>query len=353
MDMPKSSKRFTGAFQKDKKRVFGYSYISQEDANKKAKDKWESKYNSPLPQPSSQGRVVETFHDLAVTFYQPTIINAPLNTYNGYWRDTYKRHIEKALGAKPFRELLKVDFDNLINVLDSYNKKMKAKIVCKAIIHQAKLNNIPLNVSAAAIEEINIGRKPEPAPLRINSKDVRDKVAMCERHMYLPLYILGTIGVRKGELIALKHKDIDREDPNNLAIHICRQRLKDGSLDLPKGGKTRRFEIDQEFLDMVDAYANQDSEWLITPGGKAPFSHSSFGREWKKLGFEKGIGPHQLRHFVATLLANSAGLLATQKVLGHRHATTTERYTHADSVSTTDAIRVSTQNWKSVVNHED
>lgn len=333
--------RFKGSYQKEKKRAFGYSYKSQQEADANARKRWEELYRSQ----KHEEREVETVHDLAFTLYEPTIANRGVNTYNGYWRDTYVRHIKPSLGELHWSQLTKIVIVSFLNSLPGYNARMKSKIVIKAIVKESIENGVPLRITAESIESINIGKKPAPAELRITSADVKQRMEMCEPHMLLPLYILGAAGLRKGELIALKHSNIDRDE---MKLHVASQRLKNGELALPKGGRTRVINITAEFIAMVDRFANQESEWLVTPGGRAPFSHSGFGREWTKLGFDKGVGPHQLRHLVATLLANHAGLVATQKVLGHRHTTTTDRYVHAENIDTSDAIRMSTEELGSV-----
>ena len=345
MDMHKSSKRIAGTYQKNGKRAFDYSYISKEDADQKAKLKWEQKYGSHS-QPSNQNREVETVHDLAVTLYLPTIKNRAINTFHGYWRDSYKRHIEEAIGPLPFGELRKFHIVSFLNTLPSYPARMKAKIVLRCIVQESIENGVPMNITPEAIRGINIGKKPPRATLRIANSDVKRAAAICPPDMVLPLYIVTTLGIRKGELIAIKNSSLDRE---KMMLHIDRQRLKNGTLALPKGGRSRSIEVSPDFIAMVDAHADLDSEWMMTHG-EEPWSHSAIGREWRKLGFEKGVGPHQLRHLAATYFANNVGLLQAQKVLGHAHATTTDSYTHVEGVNTKEAVRLSTKQWESVVN---
>lgn len=146
------------------------------------------------------------------------------------------------------------------------------------------------------------------------------------------LELLYATGVRISELIHVKQDDID---------------FSTGYLKvLGKGNKERIVPLPASTLKKISGYIkyvkssisknnNDNNALFINRSG------NSLSRQgvWKlikkyclKVGIEKSISPHTLRHSFAThLLEGGADLRALQTLLGHSDISTTERYTHITS----------------------
>ena len=150
----------------------------------------------------------------------------------------------------------------------------------------------------------------------------------------LLLEMLYATGVRVGELVNIKVKDIDL-GRRNIII-------------LGKGNKERFVTYGEYCEDILKRYLNDgyillnknnlDYLFLNNNGG----NHTERGVRYildeliKKTSINKKISPHMIRHSFATHLLNEGcDLLTVQKLLGHESIKATQVYTHV----TTDRLR--------------
>jgi len=118
---------------------------------------------------------------------------------------------------------------------------------------------------------------------------------------------------------------------------------------LGKGGKERIVPIGEEAIAAIDAYLGN---YRHDKGDHRPLFVSKRGKRisrvtvWekvkfyaRKVGIEKKISPHTLRHSFAThLLDHGADLRVIQEMLGHADIGTTDRYTHLSKKRLFDAF---------------
>ena len=135
-------------------------------------------------------------------------------------------------------------------------------------------------------------------------------------------------GLRAGEVLRLTFQDIE-SDRNLIRIRQA------------KGKKDRIVPISPKILGMLREYYKifKPTRWLFEgqfPG--TPYSERSFQQviqqAVKKVGIQKPVTLHWLRHSYAThLLESGTDLRYIQKLLGHSSSKTTEIYTHVSTKS--------------------
>ena len=137
------------------------------------------------------------------------------------------------------------------------------------------------------------------------------------------LFLTYSSGLRVGEVVRLKVKDVDSE---RMLIHVVQG----------KGRKDRYTVLSEVALNVLREYAriSKPSIWLFQ--GQEAGSHITertvqriFENAKKKAGIQKKVSVHSLRHSFAThLLEGGIDLRYIQELLGHQSSKTTEIYTH-------------------------
>ena len=145
------------------------------------------------------------------------------------------------------------------------------------------------------------------------------------------LEVLYGGGLRVSELVGLSLGDVDR---SNGVVRV-----------LGKGKKERLCPLNPTALEAIELWIGRRGELLAKQrkgqdpaalflnhrGGR--LTTRSIGRHLDayvlKLGLERKLSPHALRHSFAThLLAGGADIRVIQELLGHASLSTTQRYTH-------------------------
>ena len=149
-----------------------------------------------------------------------------------------------------------------------------------------------------------------------------------------PYFLLHT-GMRRGELLALRWEDIDREHKLitvNKAVYFA------GNTPQIKAPKTDSGRREIVLLDALAAVLPKDGKGYVF-GGEKPLTKCQVRKRWEKWCREAGLAtkdgramvtPHQLRHAFATILFD-AGIDAkvAQELLGHSSIQVTrDIYTH-------------------------
>lgn len=129
-------------------------------------------------------------------------------------------------------------------------------------------------------------------------------------------------GLRRQEIIDLTIFDIDSK---NMLLRVKNS----------KGDKDRNIPLNQDCLERLRRYWKQckPSEFLFEGQDGQKYSATSIYNVVKNAaklaGITKNVSPHTLRHsFTSYLVKLDVNLVKIREWMGHKHSTTTERYTH-------------------------
>ena len=136
------------------------------------------------------------------------------------------------------------------------------------------------------------------------------------------LELLYASGLRVAECCGLDLEDVDRRHGT---VRV-----------LGKGNRERMVPVGDAALAALDDYLGgrgaAAGPLFRNPRGKRLTTrsvHRIVGRRARAAGIDRRVTPHTLRHTFAThLLGEGADLRLIQELLGHRHLSTTQRYTH-------------------------
>ena len=196
------------------------------------------------------------------------------------------------------------------------------------VINAIKLFFLKVENRSLSIDNIERPKKYCPLPKVIPKEAVEKMLTSIPNFKHkTALTLIYACGLRRGELLNLKLKDLDSK---RLTISI-----KNG-----KGQKDRVLPVSEKIMDMIIKYYRMylPINYLIEGQIKgSQYSETSLekifykylGRVYKKHNFTL----HCLRHSYAThLLESGVSLRYIQELLGHKNSKTTEIYTHVSMI---------------------
>ena len=146
------------------------------------------------------------------------------------------------------------------------------------------------------------------------------------------VYVLGTCGLRFGEVTEMRWRDVDTE---NLRLRISRSVTLVGTefvIGSPKNGKARMISLPAFVADLL---VPREPDALVFPDSAGGYMRGSNVRRrwWSTATTAAGVDDlklHELRHTAASLAIQAgANIKALQNMLGHESAgLTLDRYGH-------------------------
>lgn len=247
-----------------------------------------------------------------------------------------RNHIQPAFGHLRMSDIKKLDITEFVR------KKVEEGLAPGTINRLVVLIRYSFNL---AIQWETTGIKDNPArgirPLRENNKIERylsDEEAMRLKEALtdsinpmLPVIVamLLVTGARKREVLDARWEDID------LRNQVWR-------IPTPKSGQTRHIPLTDPVMRVLGLAKQRLSEVMgsaqaercpwIFPNPKTAKPFVSIFIAWNSARIKAGVPDvriHDLRHtFASTLVNSGVPIYEVQKILGHQHIRTTERYAH-------------------------
>ncbi|MBP5201269.1 tyrosine-type recombinase/integrase [bacterium] len=265
-----------------------------------------------------------------------------INTADSYCLDI---ELMRRYFAEIDLDLTELDKDDIKDYLGAIYSEVKASSLRRKIVairqfylllHKRKIieDNPTLTLTSPKQDGVLPGalRREEMARLieynyPQNLKGLRDRAI---------IEMLYSSGVRVGELISIKIKDLDFKEKT---VYV-----------LGKGKKARIIPVTSQAIDSIENYL------MKRPGGKDKDSIIFCNLKGKQLtesgvqyiidnlakncGIYRKVTPHMLRHSFAThFLENGMNLRYIQYLLGHSNLSTTEIYTHLSIEELTKVYR--------------
>lgn len=236
-----------------------------------------------------------------------------------------------------YTDLINIDNTIVREYLDYlYTKKLKRNSLSRKISSLRSFYNYLLKekiITTNYFKEITKIKKDGSLPKYIKDNDLDklfdsfDKTKPLQQRNLLILEMLYATGIRVGELVNIKLKDVDMYN-NSIKI-------------IGKGQKERIVFYGSFCEDALNLFLSNgrkklikgDTEYLFLNKNGTKLSTRYIGKmlndSIEKCEIEYHISPHTLRHTFATDMLNSgADLMSVKELLGHSSINTTAIYTH-------------------------
>ncbi len=168
------------------------------------------------------------------------------------------------------------------------------------------------------VKQANLEKLLKQIEFEEGFKGIRDKAIV---------YTLYATGLRRAELIGLKHKDIDLQ---SMQLKVLGKRNKERIVPFAEGLKA--VLIDYIAEKEMEFPENENQAFFVTNKGAPLYPKFVYSLVNKHLSAVTTVGqrsPHTLRHSFATHMSNNgADLNSIKELLGHSSLNATQIYTH-------------------------
>jgi integrase len=264
-----------------------------------------------------KGKTLEGYRSLLDTQVLPKWENTPVGDID--WQSIQK-WIGDLNSTKPTRR--KSEGLSASRVVQAYH-------VFRGVLSYAVRSRM-LSVNPAT--DIDLPRKLPADRKYLTHQQVADLAAGCGEYDAMVL-VLGYCGLRYGEAIALKRRDV-HVDRARIEVKAAVERVNGNyKLGTTKTHETRSVPIPQPVLDLLRDRLSGSPDGLVFPGADGFLKNHEFRKVFDPAATKAGLtglSPHELRHTCASLAIRSgANIKTVQRLLGHATATMTlDNYGH-------------------------
>lgn len=285
-----------------------------------------------------EGMTVEKFYNVWLAEIAPNYLRA--TTIETYER-LYKKYILPSIGRKHLETLSVGDVQKCINDIAkrSLDQAVISQKALSSMLKRAQKRQYIFGNPARGIEL----RKPKPKEKEMwNSEELRIFLHQAQEtsSYYLAYLLIATYGLRRGEALGIRYKDIDLNDG---IIKIRQQvirlknspqigelKTKDSKRDLPITTSVRGE------LEKLNFAPHLPSDLIFATRNNTPISPRNFYRDFEKTIKRAGVKKitlHAMRHmFVGFMRDSNIDPKTCQKMLGHSTLVTTlSIYSHTDA----------------------
>ena len=252
-----------------------------------------------------------------------------LKNYSSKTEKAYLHHLSLFLDYISKSNISSVDSKTL---LDYFNYLKQTRKFCYSSMKQslASVRFLFLNVLKKEIDfDFFVKmKKPNSLPNILTVEEMRKIINSITNLKHRA--IISTIyscGLRISEAVNLKINDIDS---SAMTVKIVNA----------KGKNDRIVMLSEKLLSLLREYFKEYKPKVYMFEGQKGEKYSSrsiqqiFNNAVKKVGIKKKVTVHSLRHsFASHLLDNGTDIRFIQELLGHKHLSTTQIYTHINPVS--------------------
>jgi len=326
----------------------------------KRKQKWYSGYKTKKEAEKEMNRILNEINNNTLVIPNDSTIDE----YLTYWLDSYKDKLSPTtisgykiiIDKHLIPSLGKIKLSNLkpLMIQNYYSEKDLSEMT---LLHHHRLLRKALEDARKwqmiSVNPCDLVNAPKPKKYKAKALDTHDIQSLLEKlegnPLYIPISILLSLGLRRGELLGLQWKDIDY---NNKIISIKRNLVRgvenhtEGVVKEPKTeGRIRDLPISDRIIELFKQHRKdkwelqlyltdyKDSEFIFTEPNGDLMEPNNFTRRFRyfvdRNGF-KGLRLHDLRHTNATIMLSSGvSAKVASKRLGHSNISTTmDIYSH-------------------------